>query len=65
MLPCALRGSRQIPVRLFFNPFNPWTHTTLGRNAVAACEVFERTTRRYPKPEFGIAHTWSTVFPCA
>jgi poly(3-hydroxybutyrate) depolymerase len=43
--------------RLFFNPFNPWTHTTLGRNAIAACEVFERATRRYPKPEFGIDHT--------
>jgi poly(3-hydroxybutyrate) depolymerase len=43
--------------RLFFNPFNPLTHTAVGRSAVAACEVFERATRRYPKPEFGIAHT--------
>ena len=43
--------------RLFFNPFNPLTHTALGRNAIAACEVFERATRRYPKPAFGIAHT--------
>jgi poly(3-hydroxybutyrate) depolymerase len=43
--------------RLFFNPLNPWTHTTFGRNAVAACEVFERATRRYPKPDFGITHT--------
>jgi poly(3-hydroxybutyrate) depolymerase len=44
-------------LRLFFNPLNPWTHTTFGRNAIAACEVFERATRRYPKPEFGISHT--------
>ena len=44
--------------RLFFsNPLNPLTHTGLGRHAAAACEVFERTTRRYPKPEFRIDHT--------
>jgi poly(3-hydroxybutyrate) depolymerase len=43
--------------RLFFNPLNPWTHTALGRNALAACEVFERATRRYPKPAFDITHT--------
>jgi poly(3-hydroxybutyrate) depolymerase len=44
-------------LRLFFNPLNPWTHTAIGRNAIAACEVFERATRRYPKPAFGITHT--------
>jgi poly(3-hydroxybutyrate) depolymerase len=44
-------------LRLFFNPLNPWSHTTFGRNAIAACEVFERATRRYPKPEFGIRQT--------
>jgi poly(3-hydroxybutyrate) depolymerase len=43
--------------RLFFNPLNPWTHTAIGRSAIAACEVFERATRRYPKPRFGITHT--------
>jgi poly(3-hydroxybutyrate) depolymerase len=43
--------------RLFFNPFNPLTHTPVGRSAVAACEVFERATRRYLKPEFGITRT--------
>ena len=43
--------------RLFFNPFNPLSHTSFGRSAVAACEVFERTTRRYPKPEFGLPTT--------
>ncbi len=43
--------------KLFFNnPFNPLTHTSVGRHAAAACEVFERTTRRYEKPTFGI-HT--------
>jgi poly(3-hydroxybutyrate) depolymerase len=43
--------------RLFFNPLNPFTHTPVGRSAIAACEVFERATRRYPKPDFGITRT--------
>jgi poly(3-hydroxybutyrate) depolymerase len=43
--------------RLFFNPLNPLTHTPVGRSAVAACEVFERATRRYAKPDFGITRT--------
>lgn len=41
--------------RLLLNhPFNPLTHTPVGRHAAAALEVFERTTRRYDKPQFGI-----------
>lgn len=44
--------------RLFFNnPFNPLTHTPMGRSAAAACEVFERTTRRYDRPSFGVTST--------
>jgi poly(3-hydroxybutyrate) depolymerase len=39
------------------NPLNPLSQTLLGRHTVAACELLERTTRRYPKPEFGIRHT--------
>jgi len=39
---------------LFNNPLNPLTNTPIGRQTAAACEVFERTTRRYEKPEFGI-----------
>lgn len=38
----------------FRNPFNPLTYTPFGRNVAAACELFERSTRRYGKPEFGI-----------
>jgi poly(3-hydroxybutyrate) depolymerase len=38
--------------RLYFkNPLNPLTHTPFGRSVTAACEVFERTTRRYGKPD--------------
>ena len=44
--------------RLFFsNPFNPLAYTRLGRSTAAAAELIERTTRRYPKPIFGIART--------
>ena len=38
----------------FRNPLNPLTHTTYGRSVAAAAEIFERVTRRYDKPEFGI-----------
>jgi poly(3-hydroxybutyrate) depolymerase len=39
------------------NPFNPVSHTLLGRKLAAMSEVFERTTRRYGKPDFGIVAT--------
>ena len=42
---------------LLKHPFNPLTHTSVGRHAAAALEVFERTTRRYDKPLFGIEGT--------
>ena len=43
--------------KLFYrNPVNPLTHTTFGKSVAAACELFERTTRRYGKPEWDIDH---------
>lgn len=36
------------------NPFNPWGMTTVGKQIAAACEMFERTTRRYGKPQFNL-----------
>ena len=42
---------------LMRNPFNPLSYTNLGRNAAAAAELLERTTRRYNKPTFGITRT--------
>ena len=41
----------------FDNPFNPVAHTAFGRNMTATCELFERTTRRYDKPAFGLSST--------
>src|SRR5664279_1740028 len=44
--------------RLYFkNPLNPLSQTPFGRSMAAAAELFERTTRRYGKPEWGIADT--------
>src|SRR4029453_9969150 len=42
---------------LFQNPLNPWSHTDLGKSIAAACELFERATRRYGKPEWGLDFT--------
>ena len=36
------------------NPANPLTYTPFARSIAAGAELFERTTRRYAKPEFGI-----------
>lgn len=38
----------------FENPFNPFSHTVVGKSIAAACDVFESTTRRYGKPEFDL-----------
>ncbi|WP_296583339.1 polyhydroxyalkanoate depolymerase [Xanthobacter sp.] len=56
----ALNPSRAMAdaSRLFLkNPINPVSHTTIGKSMAAACELFERTTRRYGKPDWGITHT--------
>jgi poly(3-hydroxybutyrate) depolymerase len=42
---------------LFENPGNPLTNTPYGRTVSAACELFERTTRRYGKPSFDLPTT--------
>ena len=39
------------------SPANPLAYTYAGKTAAAACDLFERATRRYQKPEFGIAET--------
>jgi poly(3-hydroxybutyrate) depolymerase len=42
---------------LFSNPLNPLAATVFGRSVAAACEMFERSTRRYGRPEWGIGNT--------
>lgn len=44
--------------RLFYsNPLNPVSHTNWGKQIAASAEVFERTTRRYGKPDFDVTET--------
>ena len=53
----ALNPSRAVAdaTRLFFrNPANPFAHTTYGKSVAAAAELFERSTRRYRRPEWAI-----------
>jgi poly(3-hydroxybutyrate) depolymerase len=60
MSHAALNPSRALAdaTRLFFkNPINPLSFTTYGKSVAAACELFERSTRRYGKPEWQISST--------
>jgi poly(3-hydroxybutyrate) depolymerase len=56
----ALNPSRALAdaTRLYFrNPLNPLSHTQFGKTMAASAEMFERATRRYGKPEWGIEST--------
>jgi poly(3-hydroxybutyrate) depolymerase len=60
MSHAALNPSRALAeaTRLFYkNPVNPLSHTHFGKSVAAACEVFERSTRRYAQPEWNISAT--------
>jgi poly(3-hydroxybutyrate) depolymerase len=50
----AAAGSYRL---LLSNPFNPMMHTSVARHTAAALEVFERTTRRYDRPNFRVHDT--------
>ncbi|MDJ0450477.1 polyhydroxyalkanoate depolymerase [Methylocystis sp. JR02] len=39
------------------SPLNPFSHTSFGRSIAASAELFERMTRRYGKPLFGLDTT--------
>jgi poly(3-hydroxybutyrate) depolymerase len=44
--------------RLYFkSPVNPLSSTPFGKSIAAACELFERATRRYGRPEWRIDST--------
>ena len=60
MSHAALNPSRAMAdaTRLFFkNPVNPFSFTPYGKSVAAACELFERSTRRYGRPEWRISST--------
>ncbi|RLQ89289.1 polyhydroxyalkanoate depolymerase [Notoacmeibacter ruber] len=41
----------------FSNPLNPFSRNAIGRSIAASAELFERMTRRYEKPAFGLSET--------
>ena len=52
-----LRAMTQMGLPFWENAANPLHDTKLGRSATAALTMFERATRRYAKPEFGLLET--------
>jgi len=50
-----LRAGADLMRQACNNPLNPLSNTAFGRSLDAGFEVFERLTRRYGKPEFGIS----------
>ncbi len=50
---------------MFSNPWNPLSNTLWGKNISAGAEMFERMTRRYGKPSFGLDdfHANGLVYP--
>src|SRR6266404_1568066 len=60
MSQAALNPSRAFAdaARLFYrNPANPLSYTAFGKTMAASLELFERSTRRYGKPEWNISST--------
>ena len=60
MSHAALNPARAMAdvTRLYYkNPINPLSNTTFGKSIAAAAELFERSTRRYGRPEWEIRST--------
>ena len=53
LMPLRLAG--EALQQLLTHPLIPTTYTPVARAAAAGLELFERATRRYRKPEFGLA----------
>jgi poly(3-hydroxybutyrate) depolymerase len=51
------RAAADAGLLFFQNPVNPLAHTMWGKSMAAGLEMFERATRRYGKPEWGIQET--------
>ncbi len=57
MMLAPARAASDATKLMFQNPVNPLANTPYGRTVAAGCELFERTTRRYGKPAFGLDTT--------
>ena len=51
------RAMADLTKLMFENPLNPLANTEFGKSIAAGCELFERTTRRYGKPEWNLPTT--------
>ncbi len=56
-LMSPMRAAADAAKLYFKNPMNPLAHTVYGRTVAASSELFERLTRRYGKPTFGLRTT--------
>ena len=52
-----MRFAAELTQAAFQNPLFPLSYTRFGRTVAAGAEMFERTTRRFAKPEFGLHRT--------
>ena len=59
------RAAADLTKLTFTNPLNPFAATPWGKQMAAGAEVFERVTRRYGKPTFGIDDTLVGGTRCA
>ncbi|NJO54698.1 MAG: polyhydroxyalkanoate depolymerase [Bacteroidales bacterium] len=51
------RAAADVARVYFKSPMNPLSRTPVGKTIAASCEMFERMTRRYGKPEWGLDST--------
>ncbi len=51
------RLSAEMALHFYRHPWNPMAYTQAGRTMAANAELFERITRRFEKPEFGLDET--------
>ena len=51
------RAMSDVTKMMLQNPLNPFAQTDFAKQITAGCELFERTTRRYGKPEWGLNDT--------
>ncbi len=52
-----LKKLSQIGQVMYSSPLNPLSYTPFGKSMAAACELFDRMTKRYDRPEWDIDDT--------
>ncbi len=57
MMVAPWRMAAEATLNSFQNPFMPVAYSQYGRTIAATAELFERTTRRFSKPVFGLHNT--------